>query len=237
MIDTEARVRATLTAVAAATAVHHPEAAYVETPPPPPRRLPVRLLGVAAAAAAVAAAVLVSAPTDRATTTPAAPPPSVDPIPAGPEGGRLLLRGTVGGRPWALYGADLIAGLSEAPGGRIESPCWALMVEGAEHPTRGCGTDGQTLSGFHQLGRAAGAGSDVLLFGVLGADVAKVVVQLDTDRPAVEVTPVIDPVHPDGARYMVVALPAAGIASVRLVGEGDRVIHSVPVALDGPVGG
>lgn len=244
MIDTEARVRATLTAVAAATALDHSDARYVESPRP--RHFPVRTLAAtAAAAAAVAAVFLLGAPAGPGSNgsqpaRPAAqvPSPSTLPTPPGPEGGRLITEGTVSGRAWALYGADRLPDEAGVPAGTWQGPCWFLAVQGLDATSRGCGSDPASSAGFRQLGPVFVPGEEALVFGVLSPEVVKVLVQVDSTRPAIEIIPGIDPGNPMGPKYFVAQVPRVPEkVTVRMLAEGELVLRSADIDVDGPVGG
>lgn len=240
----EARVRVVLRSVAEATRVDAERpAAYVNTTNAPmSRRRRAPLLAALGAAAAVTAIVAVVGPTssDKTSVRPAdegtvtSPPP---PAPS-PDGERLLDEGTVGGSRWALYGLDRLPEKGNGPLDVDESPCWKLVVDGSVQSPRGCGSDPRSPTGFRQLGPVDAVDDEVLVFGVLSPDVQRVLVQLGTTHAAQEARVVADPAHPNGARYVVVAVPKSDVVlSVRLLATGDRVLHAGRFPLDGPIGG
>ncbi|HVF73467.1 MAG TPA: hypothetical protein VM938_00355 [Acidimicrobiales bacterium] len=236
MNDVETRLRATLHAVAEATGTEQ-ISAYVEAPAPRSHR-PFALLATAAAAVAVVGAAVALRPSGEQAVRPAAPPASAV---AGPEGGRLLLEGTIGTERWALYGAERLPGFEAAPPGD-DTPCFALPTDGRrEHTPRGCGFDGGRAGdsfGFSQLGPVLAGGGDVLVFGVLDAEVDHVIVEWQGTKQQHRVVPVVDPAHPDGARYLAVAVPRAErTVQVRMQAADGRVVDVQDIRVDGAVGG
>lgn len=240
MNDVETRLRATLQAVAEATGSER-ITPYVEAPARRPRR-PFALLATAAAVIAVVGAAVALRPSTDPDVRPAAQPTpttTVPTTPAGPEGGRLLLEGSVGSERWALYGAERLPGFESAPPGD-QSPCFALPVGNREHTPRGCGFGGQPggISSFQQLGPAIASGDEVLVLGVLDFEVDHVVIELQTSKQQHTVRPVADPAHPDGARYFVMVAPRTeGNVQLRLNTPAGTVLHVSDIRVDGPVGG
>lgn len=239
MNDVETRLRATLQAVAEATGSEH-ISSYVETPARKQRRPLVLLATAAAVVAVVGAAVTLRPGADYEQVRPGFQPgPAAPATPAAPEGGRLLLEGTVGSERWALYGAERLPGFEAAPPGD-QTPCFALPVSNREHTPRGCGFGGRPggTTSFQQLGPAVASGDQVLLLGVLDFEVDHVTIQLQTTKQQFTVTPVADPAHPDGARYFVMVIPVSeGHVQLKLNTPTGTVLHVSDIRVDGPVGG
>ncbi|HEX2039221.1 MAG TPA: hypothetical protein VHF47_05750 [Acidimicrobiales bacterium] len=201
MIDTEARVRATFEAVAAATALHP---RYVEVPRRRHRLVPVL---VAAAAAFAFAAVVPERPVEEVEA------PAVE-----PDGRRPLAEGTVGNRRWTLHGVD-----------HEGRPCVALEVEG-RGTASGCPTERPDAPPntiwFEQL-TPDGEGEALALLGVSSDNVERVLVAVD-DGPATEAKVVADPARP-GVRYVVTVFASPHRAmrlTIRALGGEGTVLES-----------